>query len=504
MKINSICILGGGTAGFAVASILSRYRQISGSKFDIKLVYSKKIGSIGVGESTVRNVNEFFNYLDLNDRQWMKKCDATYKAALKFTDFNKGSYFYYPFGDIPADKSRYDFLSKWFIGKEFCPEICTSENVATFFIPHTILAEKNKLTDSWFDLKENTAYHFDASKLGSLLEKYSKKRGVEIIEDEFVGALHDEDGYITELSCKNGTYGADLFVDCSGFESLLLGQTMKEEFISFSDNLINNKALVARIPYTDKEKQLKNYTDSIALKNGWCWEIPLWNCMSVGYVHTNQFATEEEIEQEFFDRYGEVEYKPIEYKTGRYERGWVKNVVGVGLAYGFIEPLESTGLATTFMNCFRLLEAISKRDRNCTQLDRDLFNNSVGDYGIDIWRAQVLMHYFLSIRDDTKYWKHITEKVNYRSNINSEFSYEQFLYRCGITRNLQPNPAEPGPMFITAGMEYSPFSRAMILSENLPEEYRNMDDFDKQLEEMETIVKKLPSSYEFLRKTIYN
>ena len=110
MKINSICILGGGTAGFAVASILSRYRQISGSKFDIKLVYSKKIGSIGVGESTVRNVNEFFNYLDLNDRQWMKKCDATYKAALKFTDFNKGSYFYYPFGDIPADKSRYDFF----------------------------------------------------------------------------------------------------------------------------------------------------------------------------------------------------------------------------------------------------------------------------------------------------------------------------------------------------------------------------------------------------------
>ena len=150
-----------------------------------------------------------------------------------------------------------------------------------------------------------------------------------------------------------------MFIDCSGFRSLLLGEIMKEDYIPFSDTLINNKALVGKIPYSNKEEELKCYTNCVALQNGWCWEIPLWDGISVGYVHTNKFATEEEIEKEFFDRYGELDYKTVKFKTGRYKRGWVKNVVGVGLSYGFIEPLESTSIATTLENTFRLLECLS-------------------------------------------------------------------------------------------------------------------------------------------------
>ena len=103
---------------------------------------------------------------------------------------------------------------------------------------------------------------------------------------------------------------------------------MGEDYISFENTLINNKAIVAKIPYTDKEDQLKNYTNCVALDNGWCWEIPLWNHLSVGYVHSNKFATSDEIEKELFNRYGEVEYKTVNYRTGRHKKGWVKMLWG--------------------------------------------------------------------------------------------------------------------------------------------------------------------------------
>ena len=501
MKINSICILGGGTSGFSIASLLARYREMSGLDYDIKLVHSEKIGTIGVGESTILTINVFLKFLGLDDKAWMSKCDATYKTAIKFTDFNKGSYFYYPFGQIFPHQDNAESVKKWFIAKEFYPEICTPEKASLYYVRDTIFAEKNKLTRECFDFDTHTAYQFDASKLGKILKQYSEERGVEIVDDKFLEAELNEDGSIRSLICENGIHEADLFVDCSGFESLLLGEVMKEEFIPFTNTLINNKAIVARIPYTNKEDQLKNYTDCVALKNGWCWEIPLWNNMSVGYVHTNKFATEEEIEKEFFDRYGEVEYRTVEYKTGRYKRGWVKNVVGVGLAYGFLEPLESTGLASTFINCFRLLECISKREMNCTQIDRDIFNTGTGEYGIDKWRAQIEMHYFLSVRSDSNYWKYVTEDIDYRNGIDSPFSYENLLYQCGVTRDLHCD--EPGFMFIVAGMNYSYFSRAVLLSEELDKEGYNMRDFAHFVKEINIAAMKFPSTFKFLQDNIY-
>ena len=502
MKINSICILGGGTSGFSIASLLARYREMSGLDYDIKLVHSEKIGTIGVGESTILTINVFLKFLGLDDKAWMSKCDATYKTAIKFTDFNKGSYFYYPFGHIFPHQNNAESVRKWFIAKEFYPEICTPEKASLYYVRDTIFAEKNKLTRECFDFDNTTAYQFDASKFGKILKQYSEERGVEIVDDKFLEAELNEDGSIRSLICENGIHEADLFVDCSGFESLLLGEVMKEEFIPFTNTLINNKAIVARIPYTNKEDQLKNYTDCVALKNGWCWEIPLWNNMSVGYVHTNKFATEEEIEKEFFDRYGEVEYRTVEYKTGRYKRGWVKNVVGVGLAYGFLEPLESTGLASTFINCFRLLECISKREMNCTQIDRDIFNTGTGEYGIDKWRAQIEMHYFLSVRSDSNYWKYVTEDIDYRNGIDSPFSYENILYQCGVTRDLHCD--EPGFMFIVAGMNYSYFSRAVLLSEELDKVSAfNMRDFAHFVKEINIAAMKFPSTFKFLQDNIY-
>ena len=484
--------MGGGTSGFIVSSIFAKYRETSGLDFDIKLIHSDKIGSIGVGESSIFNINDLFYYLGLDDSDWMKECNATYKSSIRFENFYKqGRYFYYPFGGI----DQFSPLQYWFVNKELYPEVFTTERLSLYLNPISILNEKNKLTDKDDYLKNNAAYHFDSHLLGEFLKKYSEKRGVEVIDDTYYGTEQDKHGNIESIVCDNGTYHADFFVDCSGFNSLLLGQ--KEDYISFGDTLINNKALVAKVPYTNKNEQLKNYTNCVALKNGWCWEIPLWDHMSYGYVHTNMFASEEEIEEEFFEYVGEVEYKTVNFKTGRYKNAWVNNVAAIGFSYGFIEPLESTGIATTLDNTFRLVESLSKRDMFYTKIDKDLFNYATANM-IDRNRGFIEMHYYLSSREDSEYWKYVTGHVNYDGE-----RYEKCLRQHSIERSL-PELGDGG-VYVVLGMNYSCYSKAYTVRQNEGIEQSKKEPlvFEKQLKEMEARVASYKSSYEYLKSTIY-
>ncbi len=509
MKVNSICVLGGGTGGFATAALLAKHRDNFKLKYDIKVIYSGKIGSIGVGESTILGINELFKYLDLKDSDWMAECNATYKISIRFEDFRKkGKYFYYPFGQMDAKRYDPQTVNDWFAMRNSYPEICTPENAAYYFLPHAILAEKNRLTnDEDFDLDPYSAYHFDANLLGEYLKKYAEDLGVEFVDDTFVSAELNDNGFVKSLVCKDGVYESDLFVDCTGFKSLLLGETLKEEYISFSDTLINNKVLRAKIPYTDKEKQLKNYTNCVALKNGWCWEIPLWEHLSVGYVHTNKFASSEEIEKQFFERVGECKYDVLEYKTGRYKRGWVKNVVAVGLSYGFLEPLESTGIATTLANCYRLIEGLSRRDMQVTQVDRDGFNSTVGKINLDSLRHFIELHYILSSRDDSDYWRYVTEDIDYHDESRQ---YLDFLVRTWIGRSYFKPGAKSlsGNLFIAAGMDYNCISKStykftdtdMPGGERRSEEVKRFAEFLKLISEQ---TETLRTSYSYLKETIY-
>ena len=499
MKINDICILGGGTSGFSVASLLACYREKFKLDFTIKMVYSESIETIGVGESSIFDINQFFEYLGLEDKDWMPFCNATYKSSVRFENFYKnGRYFHYPFGKPRPVNHHYD-MHDWFVGSASYPEAYTPERSSVFFNPSAIFAERNKLIDESpdfkFNIKDNTTYHFDSHLLGNYLKKYCKKKGVEIIHDTFYGVAPNEDGSIKSLVCTKDIYSADLFIDCSGFRSLLLGEIMKEDYIPFSDTLINNKALVGKIPYSNKEEELKCYTNCVALQNGWCWEIPLWDGISVGYVHTNKFATEEEIEKEFFDRYGKLDYKTVKFKTGRYKRGWVKNVVGVGLSYGFIEPLEATGIATTLENTFRLLECLSKRDMFYTQVDRDLFNHAIS-HTMDKYKSFLELHYLLSSRDDSKYWKHLTESVDYDS-----VGYRKFLDSTILNRRYNvDNPLDfSGIVYIVAGMNYSYFSKAFTQpTVDSGEAIKN------HVDKLDCLCDNYPSSYEYLKENIYS
>ena len=505
MQISTLCILGGGTSGFITASVFAKYREQLGLKFDIKLIQSTDIGSIGVGESTIFNINELFLYLGLKDSDWMRDCNATYKTSIRFENFYKqGRYFHYPFGPSRTDIDP----KRWFILKEVYPEIFTPERASSYLNPYTILCEENKLCNENNYLKNCTAYHFDSYLMGEYLKKYSEKRGVEVIDDTFLGANLKDDGSIESIVCENAIYEADLFVDCSGFKSLLLGEVMREEFISYDKTLINNKALVAKIPYTDKKNQLKNYTNCAALDNGWVWEIPLWDCLSYGYVHTNKFSSDSDIEQEFFNHIRkEVDYKVVNFKTGRYSKGWVKNVVAVGLSYGFIEPLESTGIASTIGNLFRLLECFSKRDMYYTQVDRDVFNHSTS-HSLDSFRTFLDMHYYLSSRNDSEYWRYVTENNNYGGKYYNSF-IEDLIIRKEIGNNFQKdmygNSSFGGDVFIVAGMNYSCFQKHFILKNyNKDHLKKECDIFEEYLRGLKSSITNFSSSYDYLKKEIYS
>jgi len=209
-----------------------------------------------------------------------------------------------------------------------------------------------------------------------------------------------------------------LFVDCTGFKSLLLGETLNEPYISFQHLIPNNGAWAAQVPYKDKEKEMESYTNCTALGNGWCWNTPLYSRLGTGYVHSTKFITKEQALDEFKqylmsdkmiiprtkEEVEDLKFRYIDMKIGIHERTFVKNVVAIGMAAGFIEPLESNGLYTVHEFLFKLID-ILQRD-NISQFDRNMYNQSTKSI-YQGFAKFVSLHYLLSHRDDTEYWRSI-------------------------------------------------------------------------------------------------
>jgi hypothetical protein len=417
--LNKIVIVGGGSAGWMTAAGLIR----AFPEKNISVIESPDVPIIGVGESTLGGIRDYTNYLGIDEKDFMTYTDASYKMSIKFTDFyekNAGG-FHYPFGK-PFVEGTFSGMHDWLVKKALYPETPIDDFVHCFF-PASALWDQNKFAlnkygqfDNYFP-SQSVAYHFDATKFGAWLkERYCKPRGVVHIADTVVDIITNENG-IETLILKSGTkIYADLYVDCTGFKSLLLGEALKENFISYNDVLPNNRALATRVPYKDKEKELEPFTNSTAIGNGWVWNIPSWERLGTGYVFSDKFIDPEDAEEEFKqhlmsdkmicprtrEEVDSLEFKDIKIKVGIHERTFVKNVVAIGLAAGFIEPLESNGLYTVHEFLFKLIKTLARPA--VTQWDKDVYNAAT----FGMWRnfAQfVALHYALSIRNDTEYWK---------------------------------------------------------------------------------------------------
>jgi flavin-dependent dehydrogenase len=524
MHIKKILIVGGGSAGWMTAAYLCK--KLSNIK--ISLIESKKIGTIGVGESTLGQINKYLDALELKDENWMRFCQSTYKTSIKFTDFSKkGHYFHYPFGDYVLNGTKKGIMD-WFWAKSYIGKKNQFPEFAESFVPQVLMTDRMKLTENQdnvipgFNFHLNTAYHLDAEKFGIYLrDQICLPAGVEHIDDTIVEVKQDETGNVSEIITENGlNLTADLYIDASGFKKILIEKVMKSEFLSFNDVLINDRALAARVPYVDIENEMHSVTNCTAIENGWVWDIPLWTRRGTGYVHSSKFADREQAEKDFRKHLSlrlneqqveQIEFNYIHIRHGVQKEPWVKNVCSVGLALGFIEPLESTGLLTTHENIIRLEAILSARDGYVNQFDIDGYNFAARQE-LEGFKQFISLHYGLSQREDTPYWKYVTNEINYAPkilNLVREFRYNvaDCMYRLNISHELSPELA--GETFILAGMGYNPISKSRIELEifrdpgvkNIFKEL--VDNFvDKKLNILQKI-DDLPSHYQFLKNKIY-
>jgi len=500
--MNDIMIIGGGSAGWMTAATLIKFFPNK----NISLIESPNISTVGVGESTLGQIRQWTNSLGIDEKDFISHTDASYKLSIKFTDFyKKGSSFHYPFGN-PNYDNNIDKLNDWWYKKSIISNTSESDYADCMF-PQMSLVNQNKISFENNNLKpfnfcEDTAFHFDATKFGLWLrDHFCLPRGVKHIKED-IKDIKTNEGGIESLN----NYKADLYIDCTGFKSLLLSKTLKEEFISYNDLLPNNSAWATKIDYDDKEKELKPYTNCTAINNGWVWNIPLWSRIGTGYVYSDKFISDKEALKEFKKYLGKdnLEFKNIKMRVGIHKRLWVKNVAAIGLSAGFIEPLESNGLFSVHEFLHHLVRALQRDEIN--QFDKDNFNYSCR-YMFHNFAEFVALHYALSTRKDTEYWKSNSKKVwkkqsNFPSHITESIINKNF--------NMKFNDNH-GIHCIAAGMNWAPIDLPSIMKfkhesniDVLKTKYKSViNNLEVKKSRWYKSVKNEKSLYQFLKDNYY-
>jgi tryptophan halogenase len=414
-----VLIVGGGSAGWMSAATL----KCLFPEYSVQLVESPAIPSVGVGESTITGFIEWLHILNINPEEVVKRCNGTYKLAIHFQNFfqENDDGFFYPFG--PSQISTIN---------TFMWQLSQSEPFSDAMFSNMSLVRKNKFKKTTSD---NYALHFDATLFAKYLrDEYCLPRGVEYFQNEIVEVRKNVDGGVECVVCVDGSeLRGDLYIDCTGFKSLLLGKTLNEPFQSYEHMIPNNTAWATHIPYKDKEKECVAYTNCTALKNGWVWNIPLWENIGTGYVFSNEFISDEDALEEFKTHLGDttgVKFRKISFQSGHYERNWVKNVVAVGLSSGFIEPLESSGLWTVYSTLIYLARILERKYFN--EWDKNVFNSTIKNE-FKQWFEFVALHYALSTRTDSDYWRKIS-KNPFEPNLSEIFTGNSSLATAACSR----------------------------------------------------------------------
>lgn len=528
-EINKIVVVGGGSAGWMTAATLIK----AFPEKHIFVIESKDVPTIGVGESTIGGIRNWTRFIGLTEGDFFSATDASLKLSIKFTDFYRkdGGSFHYPFGQAIAEQNRNPFFD-WHLKKYLYPETPVEDFVQCLF-PAAALFENNRFNlnngrefDN-FNVDNDVAYHFDATKFANWLrESICKPQGVTHIIDTVVNVEVDNSG-VKHLELSSGDLiTADLFVDCTGFKSILLSQALKEPFRSMSDMLPNNKAWATRLGYEDKEKELEGFTNCTAIENGWCWNIPLWSRLGTGYVYSDKYVTPEEAKEEFKqylmsekmvvprtrEQVDALEYKSIDMRVGIHERTFVKNVVAIGLSAGFIEPLESNGLFSVHEFLFKLVDILQRG--SISQFDRDMYNVSVRTL-FDNFSKFVALHYALSHRDDTEYWRDVTSKAftgwdndPYTPYMGKADAFNNMIWRYmdewGHPYGMQ------GITYIATGMQIFMINKARFMNlsyrtdRNLVEEVNTVSAiWERRKAKWKEAAKKSPTLKQFLEDNFY-
>jgi tryptophan halogenase len=402
--IRKIVIVGGGTAGWMAAAPLA---QRLGKRCEIVLVESPEIGTIGVGEATLPTIRFYNNALQLDQTDFIKKTQATFKLGIDFQDWGHvGNRFFHGFGDFGPPINGGSPHHYWLRLARTFDNMPALENWSMA----SRMARENKFTrptDTQPGVTDafSFGFQFDAGLYAAYLRDYATARGATRVEGMIVGVdQHPETGFVTAVRLRDGrTIEGDLFIDCSGFRGLLIEGTLEAGYEDWSEHLPCNSALA--VPCARVEP-VTPYTRSTAKGSGWLWRIPLQHRTGNGHVYSDAFTTDDQARQDLLDGLDGAaldEPRQLRFVTGRRKKSWVKNVVAVGLSAGFVEPLESTSIHLIETAVGKLIELWPDRDFR-PELAAE-FNRVMGGRYESV-RDFIILHYKLTKRDDTEFWRH--------------------------------------------------------------------------------------------------
>ncbi len=407
-RVSRVVIVGGGTAGWMTAAAM--VKVMSTQNLSITVIESAEIGTVGVGEATFPPIQEYNALLGIDEGDFIRSTEGTFKLGIRFDGWGgKDRSYFHPFGTYGRESGGIGF-SHYFLRHARL----TGQYDQGLYNIETMAARESRFNRMTPDRRIlGYAYQFDAILYAAFLRKYAEARGVNRIEGKVVQVNQNpESGFVTSLVLDDGrVFEGDLFVDCSGFRGLLIEQTLKAGYENWSHWLPADSA--AAVPCEKvldaegKPAAMVPYTVSTALEAGWQWRIPLQHRTGNGYVYSSQYISDDEAVTKLMSRLeGPAQRDPkiLKFTTGHRKKMWDKNVVSMGLAAGFLEPLESTSIHLTHMAILKFLGFFPKNGFHQSVIDQ--FNRDILHLYVNS-RDIIIAHYCVTDREDTEFWKYV-------------------------------------------------------------------------------------------------
>ena len=401
--IRNIVIVGGGTAGWMAAAA---FAKVLGHGYAIRLVESEEIGTVGVGEATVPHLKLFNNLLEIDEIEFVRQVQGTFKLGIQFNDWGQlGESYIHGFGSIGHDVSLLPFHQFWIKARQHG----WAADIGAYSL-NTVAASRGKFMPSATDVPASSplaniayAYHFDAGLYAKYLRRYAEQRGVIRTEGRIAQTLlRPANGFVEAVVLESGErIEGELFIDCSGFRGLLIEQALHTGYDDFTHWLPCDRALA--VP-CEKVGPPTPYTRSTARKAGWQWRIPLQHRTGNGYVYSSAHLSDDEAAATLLanlDGRALGDPRPLRFTTGMRRKCWNRNVLALGLASGFLEPLESTSIYMIQSGIARLLNLFPGSDFSEVVIDR---YNAQARFEYERIRDFLILHYHATQRTDSAFW----------------------------------------------------------------------------------------------------
>lgn len=436
--LRKILVVGGGTAGWLTANYLARVLNAAHPQsIRVALVESADIGILGVGEGTFPSIRATLSAIGLDETRFLRGATATFKQGIRFVDWVRpppGSaddrsrrHYFHPFSQPSQRGNAPELLPYWLLGTgapgaSFAESVTLQQRVA-----EASRAPKRR-GDATYQGRLNYAYHFDAAHFAKVLAEHGRQLGVEHTIATVENVDLDKHGAIARVNTREaGALEADLYIDCTGFRAALIGRALGSTFRSAKDVLFVDRAVAMQVPYARADTPIPSYTISTAHEAGWTWDIGLHTRRGVGYVYSTRHTDDARAEQVLRDYIGPaaegLNARQLQFEAGHRPLQWVKNCVAVGLAAGFVEPLESTGIGLIEVAAY-LIAHLLPADGEMARVAR-LFNESMSTRYERIFDF-VKMHYCLSARRDSTFWTDNTDPASVPDSLKDRLA----MWRC--------------------------------------------------------------------------